>query len=80
VDCPPVNVLSRKRRIPCPRDVVDPVVSSKSDRVADGEVNAGVPVDDEQNEEHHLGKENNEWWTSFSEIPRKPYQSTWPLQ
>jgi hypothetical protein len=30
------------------------VVGAESDRVADGKVNAGIPVNDEQDEEHHL--------------------------
>jgi hypothetical protein len=50
----PVNILPGQGGISRPRDVVDPVVGAESDRVADGKVNAGIPVNDEQDEEHHL--------------------------
>lgn len=50
----PVNILPGQGGISGAGDVVDPVVGAESDRVADGKVNAGIPVNDEQDEEHHL--------------------------
>lgn len=49
-----VNVLSGQRGVPGALQVVHPVVRPEPDHIADGEVQARVPVDEYEYGEHHL--------------------------
>lgn len=49
-----VDVLPGQRRVARTIEVVHPVVAAEAERVADGKVQARVPVDQHEDGEHHL--------------------------
>lgn len=49
-----VDVLARQRGVRRSVEIVHPIVGAETERVADGKVEAGVPVDQNQNGEHDL--------------------------